>query len=419
MSWRARFRLLAGAYSFSSYGSYLNMVALNLFVYRVTGSVLGMGAFMAVRLTSGVLAGVLARRLITRFGRRRAMVLANVAPAAALVALVCCPVALRPAMLFATALISGVGATLFLVAQRSSVPTMVPTEELSWANSLVITGRSLAMVGGFASAGLVVSWWGYSAAMIIDAATFVICAVVVACVRITGTHSHDEPEPAATPARRRWPGSWAALGGTVSAMIALRAVDAFGSSSHNVALPVYSTLLNPHQPAAFVSEFWCCWAIGNVVVQQFVRRYGRKDGRSAGLRGFAIGTVLMSAAFVLGFAGLPLVCTLAFAFLAGQADGFTEVSYTTFLQRLPGARRDHVFALSATVENTGFGVGMIVNSALLDRLSPLSVVAGSHGIAIVVGLSLLTYLGWQRGRHGSTTVGTGRDHRDGVSVPGS
>ena len=414
MSWRARFRLLAGAYSFSSYGSYLNMVALNLFVYRVTGSVLGMGAFMAVRLASGVLAGALARRLITRLGRRQVMVWANAAPAVALVALVCCPVAARPAMLFATALISGVGATLFLVAQRSSVPGMVPQEELTWANSLVITGRSLAMVGGFASAGLVVSWWGYSAAMLVDAATFVGCAVVVACVRI---NSVDEPAPAATPARRPWAGSLAALGGTVSAMIALRAVDAFGSSSHNVALPVYSTLLNPHQPATFVSQFWSCWAIGNVVVQQLVRRYGGKDGRGAGMRGFAIGTVLMSAAFVLGFAGLPLALTLAFAFLAGQADGFTEVSYTTFLQRLSGARRDHVFALSATAENTGFGVGMIVNAGLLDRHSPLFVVAGSHGIAIVVGLSLLTYLGWHRRRDGRTTLGSGRDHRDGVPVP--
>jgi MFS family permease len=409
MSWRARFRLLAGAYSVSAYGSYLNMVALNLFVYQVTGSVLGMGAFMAVRLTSGVVAGAVARRLITRLGRRRIMVWANAAPAAALVALVCCPDALRLAVLFVTALINGVGATLFLVAQRSSVPDMVPPDRLTWANSLVITGRSLAMVAGFASAGLVVSWWGYSAAMLIDAATFVGCGVIVAAVRITGVGNHTEPAPAETPRQR----VWAALGGTVTAMIALRAVDAFGSSAHNVALPVYSTLLDPHEPAAFVSQFWCCWAVGNVVVQQLVRRYGR----SAGTRGFAIGTVLMSAAFVLGFAGLPLAPTLVFAFLAGQADGFTEVSYTTFLQRLPGARRDHAFALSATVENTGFGVGMIVNAGLLDRLPPLSVVAGSHGIAIVVGMSMLTYLGWHRGRDASTTVGTGSDHRDGVPVP--
>jgi MFS family permease len=416
MSWRGRFRLLAGAYSLSSYGSYLNMVALNLFVYQVTGSVLGMGAFMAVRLISGVLAGAVARTLITRMGRRPVMIWANAAPAVALVALVCCPVALRPAMLFATALISGLGSTLFLVAQRSSVPGMVPADRLGWANSLVITGRSLAMVGGFASAGLVVSWWGYSAAMLVDAATFVACAAVVAWVRITGVTNETVPRPVAVPARRSWVRPWAVLGGTVSAMIALRAVDAFGSSSHNVALPVYSTLLHPHQPATFVSQFWCCWAIGNVVVQQLVRRYGGRDGRSAGLRGFAIGTVLMSAAFVLGFAGLPLVFTLIFAFLAGQADGFTEVSYTTFLQRLPDARRDQAFALSATAENTGFGVGMIVNASVLDRHSPLTVVAGSHGIAIVVGLFMLTYLGWHRRRDGRTTVGPGRDHRDGVPV---
>ncbi len=44
------FRVLVLSYSVSSFGSFLNMVVLNLFAYRVTGSPLQTGLFMAVRL---------------------------------------------------------------------------------------------------------------------------------------------------------------------------------------------------------------------------------------------------------------------------------------------------------------------------------------------------------------------------------
>jgi hypothetical protein len=39
----------------------------------------------------------------------------------------------------------------------------------------------------------------------------------------------------------------------------------------------------------------------------------------------------MCASFVLAFAGWPLVVLLAVALVAGAADGFTEIAYTTAL----------------------------------------------------------------------------------------
>uniref|UniRef100_A0AAU2W1J5 MFS transporter n=1 Tax=Streptomyces sp. NBC_00008 TaxID=2903610 RepID=A0AAU2W1J5_9ACTN len=387
-------------YAISSYGTFLNMVALNLFVYETTGRALAMGLFMAVRLASGFAAGLTAGGLLARFTAKSVMLWTNIAQASVMLLLVLAPDGLRTAALIAVSVVVGSCGTLFMVSLRSSIPEMVGEDRRSWANSLSISGRSLAMVAGFASAGVVVSLVGYTAAFIVDTATFVVCAVTVALLPIPGGGKRRDgsrgraPDEAAAaepvadgaPARRRGPAALAALAAApgLALMVVLRGVDALGSSSHNAALPVYSSELDDARPAVFVSAFWCLWALGNIVVQQLIQRYARRTGRSVGALGFGWGTCLMSASFILAFAGFPLVATAVIALVAGAADGLTEVSYTSHLQTLPAGPRAHAFGLSATVENLGFGAGMILVAAALDHYSPLTVVGWSHGAALVV-----------------------------------
>ncbi|WP_371777681.1 MFS transporter [Streptomyces sp. NBC_01438] len=388
-------------YAISSYGTFLNMVALNLFVYETTGRALAMGLFMAVRLASGFAVGLTAGGLLARFTAKSVMLWTNIAQASVMLLLVLAPDGLRTAALIAVSVVVGSCGTLFMVSLRSSIPEMVGEDRRSWANSLSITGRSLAMVAGFASAGVVVSLVGYTAAFVVDTATFAVCAVTVALLPIPGGGKRRdgggsrgrapdeaaaaEPGAAGAPARRRGPAALAALAAApgLALMVALRGVDALGSSSHNAALPVYSSELDDARPAVFVSAFWCLWALGNIVVQQLIQRYARRTGRSVGALGFGWGTCLMSAAFILAFAGFPMVATAAIALVAGAADGLTEVSYTSHLQTLPAGLRAHAFGLSATVENLGFGAGMILVAAALDHYTPLTVVGWSHGAAIV------------------------------------
>lgn len=403
--WDRRYRFLVTGYAISSYGTYLNMVALNLFVYETTGRALAMGLFMAVRLASGCAAGLAAGGLLARFTAKSVMLWTNIAQAAVMLLLVLAPDGLRTTALFAVSVVAGSCGTLFMVSLRSSIPEMVGEDRRSWANSLSITGRSLAMVAGFASAGVVVSLVGFTAAFVVDTATFAICAVTVALLTVPGGgrgrgDERGKPEPAAddAPARRRGPVALAALAGRrrpvalaalaaapgLGLMVALRGVDALGSSSHNAALPVYSSGLDASRPAVFVSAFWCLWALGNIVAQQLIQRYARRTGRSVGALGFGYGTCLMSGAFILAFAGFPPAATAAIALVAGAADGLTEVSYTSHLQTLPAGPRAHAFGLSATVENLGFGAGMILVAAALDHYTPLTVVGWSHGAALVV-----------------------------------
>lgn len=394
-----RFRFLVAGYAVSSYGTFLNMVALNLFVYETTGRALAMGLFMAVRLASGFVAGLVVGGLLARFSAKGIMLWANVAQGGVMLVLILAPESLVTGALMAVSVVIGACGTLFMVALRSSIPEMVGEDRRSWANSLSITGRSLAMVAGFASAGVVVSLVGYTAAFLLDMATFVVCAVTVALLPIAGGRGAGSTAPGAAKdapkageGTSRWrPVAFVALAAApgLGLMVALRGVDAFGSSSHNAALPVYSTSLDASNPAVFVSAFWCVWALGNIGAQQVIQRYTQRTGRTVGALGFGYGTVVMSAAFIAAFAGFPLAVTAVIALIAGAADGLTEVAYTSHLQTLPATLRGHAFGLSATFENLGFGVGMIMVAAALDRFSPLAVVGWSHGAAIAVAVVFL------------------------------
>ncbi|MFD0384835.1 MFS transporter [Streptomyces stramineus] len=173
------FRLLVVGNGISAYGSYLNMVALNVFIYHVTGSALTAGLFMALRLVTNVLAGFVAGRLVSRHDRKRLMVGADLTQATALGVLLLTPDGGRVALLFALAVVTGSCSTLSQVALRSSVPEIVGAELRTRANGLLVTGRSLAMIAGFASSGVVVAQLGYATAFALDAATFVISAVIL------------------------------------------------------------------------------------------------------------------------------------------------------------------------------------------------------------------------------------------------
>ncbi|MCG7528626.1 MFS transporter [Streptomyces sp. OfavH-34-F] len=390
-------------YAVSSYGTFLNMVALNLFVYETTGRALAMGLFMAVRLGAGFVAGLVAGALLARRSAKSVLLWTNVAQGAVLVPLIAAPESWRTPSLFAVSVVAGSCGTLFMVALRSSVPEMVGEERRGWANSLSVTGRSLAMVAGFASAGVVVSLVGYTAAFAVDLGTFAVCALTVALLPVAGGGKGGRDGAVRERPRRarpRKPVAFAALAAVpgLGLMVALRGVDALGSSSHNAALPVHSAALDAARPALFVSAFWCLWAVGNIAAQQVIQRYGRRTGRSAGAAAFGYGTCVMSTAFVLAFAGFPAAATAVVALIAGAADGLTEVAYTSHLQTLPAGPRAHAFGLSATVENLGFGVGMIAVAAALEHTSPLAVVGWSHGAALVLAAVFLVRTAMTRAR---------------------
>ncbi|MFI9382045.1 MFS transporter [Kutzneria sp. NPDC052558] len=380
--------LLITGNAVSAYGTYLNMVALNLAAYQITGSALFTGLFLTAKLLCGLIASPAAARLIARFGHRAVMVTSDLSQAAVLGVLILTPAAAHQTVLYAVAVVAGAGGTFSQVAIRSCVPLLVAEEHRKRANGLLIGGRSAAMIIGFASAGIVVSLAGYAAAFAIDAITFVVSATANSRLPLPRRAPAVVSEPA--PRRRGLLPNWAVAvaTGTASAIV-LRGADGFGSSSHQVGMPIYSTLVDPAAPAVFAGQFWAVWAVGCIVAQWWLSRAARPFSGTAPI---AVGSIVMSSAFILVFAHFPLIPTLLFALVAGIADGFTEFTYLSRLQEAPDAGREEVFGVAVAAETLGLGGGMLVCSVILQWLSPFQAALLLHGTAIVVSLTVLLLL---------------------------
>ena len=396
-----QFRAIVSAYAVSGYGNYLNLIALSLFSYDVTGTAFGVGAVMAVRLFAGFLAGLAAGPLSARVARRTSMICADVAQAAAMTVLALCVSRMQLWLLVCAVVVLGAGNTFFTVALRSAVPVMVGQDARSHANGLLVTARSFATVLGFASAAPVIGLGGYTAAFAVNAASFIVSATALLALRprtdegkAGDSEEHAEPDSrrSAGPLLRRASGSRVrrateVVPALLIGMVLLRGVDALASSSHNVALPVVAHSITPSGPAVFMTQFWVAWAIGTLLAHQALKR--KRDATAWGERAFAVGTCLMSLAFVVAFAGLPTPALMVAAASAGFADGCTEIIYTSRLQAAPDQQRSRLFGWSATAEQSGFALGTVAAAAALEVLPARAVVAAFHSAAVCTALFLL------------------------------
>lgn len=399
MKW---FRFLALGYTVSAFGSHLNMVAVGLYAYLVTGSALHTGLFMALRVGAGFLAGLASGALTARFPRKRVMVAADVTQAAALLSLAVTPADSAHALLYAVAATTGACQTLTTVSLRSGVPSIVGQDDRIKANALLVTCRAAAMVAGFAAAGIVVPWAGFAAVFFVNAATFALSAANISWLPVL--RDVPVPDDSAAPARRGALSSLTAARAVFLAaplllgLVLVRAGDAIGSASHIVGLPIHAADVVPDDPASFLSQFWTGWALGMVLAQQVIMRAVTRMGRAPGERAFAVGTMAMSLFFVVSFTGVTSWTLFAVALLAGLADGYSETVYLSRLQTVDEGRRTAVFGAVAMIEQSSLGVGMLISAMLLSVLPPQAVVTILHGFGVLSGLALLIYVAVRRAR---------------------
>lgn len=412
------FRVLVSAYAVSTYGNYLNLIALSLFSYEVTGTAFGVGIVMALRLLSGFAAGLAAGALPARVTRRTVMICTDLAQGAAVLVLAMFTVRTPPWLLMGVVVVLGAGNTFFVVSLRSATPVMVGQEARARANGLLVTARSLATVLGFASAAPVIGFGGFAAAFALNGASFAVSATALLVLR-PRTDDPEECVPAdsGTRGEARSPSG----GGRVArlrhaaagvplillGMVLLRGMDALASSSHNVALPLVAHATHPAEPAVFMTRFWAAWAVGTVFAHLVLRR--RRGEGAWGERAFALGTCAMSVSFVVAFLGLPAFALVVAALAAGFADGWTEIVYTSRLQSASGRQRGHLFGLSAMAEQSGFAVGTLAAAAALEALPAPAVVAAFHGAALCGALALLLCTFERRGATGPQPS-TGGEH---------
>jgi MFS family permease len=380
------FGRLLTTYSLNRLGDYVGVVALASLVYAETRSALATTAlFLAMELLPAFFAPVLTARVDSRDFKRvlpalyvlEAIFFAALAIVASDFAL---PLVLVLAFLDGVLMLTARGLT------RGAVAAVLePVGLLRAGNGLLNLAFALAGVLGAGIGGLLTSEIGASSALLVNASTFLVVALVLVIARrIPGADTSARPD-----ARRLREGL-----GFVRRNAALRVLlTAEGAALVllTVIVPIevvyaYETL---DSDEAGYGALMASWSAGLLAGSALFLRI-----RSVPLVGLALGaTALIGAAYL----GMGLVRTLvaacALAVVGGLGNGIQWVAVTTAVQeRTPATFQARTSGLLESIASAATGVGFVLGGVVVTLAEPHTafliagsgIIVGTFAVAIVM-----------------------------------
>jgi MFS family permease len=371
------FRRLWIARTVSHVGDGVAVLALVLFVQQTRGTGVAVGGLLlAISLPRflGPLAGV----VVDRVEQRSLMVACDLGQAVLFTAIVW----LAPPFPVLLVMVAGTATldTLFGPAGRSAVPALVRPELLLRANAWLGTSLNIRVAVGPVLGGLLVTLFGVRAALAMNAATFVVSAVILLRLPPLRAAARDEAggffKVGAEGLRYAW--RTPVVRTLVIALflgVAFAAVD-------DVALVflVRETLNRGSLVFGLVGG-----AYGVGMLAGSLGLSWRGTATAAGSL-FVIGWILSGVGTILtGVAPLVVVAALGQA-VAGIGNGVGNIATDTLIQRaVPREMLGRIFGLVATAPFAGSTLAYAAGGILLDLTSPRTVfLIGGVGVLVVL-----------------------------------
>ena len=388
---RRDFALLWFGGLISMTGDWLLLAALPFYVYSSTGSTIATALIITAQLVPNFLLTTFAGVYVDRWDRKRVMVVTSFASGLAVAGLLTTdafgvlPVAL--AVVGTQAALS----TLFGPAENALLPRLVEADELVTANALNSLNNSLARLIGAPLGGLTLAVWGIEGVAIIDAATFMVGAALIAAIRAPG---RAEISAEAAPAHF-WQEWREGLGLIVRtrAILALFVVLLLMNFGGVMTDPLFAAFIRDvvgAGPAIFgivLTARAVGGMLGGVVASRLSRRYPTVDLLAA--------ACIVAGAMQLVQFNVPLLpVVLMTSFLLGIPAVTSSAAVQTLLQeRVPDAYRGRVFgslstmvALICLVSVLGFGGALASVIGIVPVLSLSALITASAGVSARVTL---------------------------------
>ncbi len=200
---KTRFPLLAEARGFrklwlatfvSSLGDWMGFVALNLYVFNLTGSATALAGLLAMEAIPAMLISPFAGVIVDRFSRRKVIVIANLA---AMVAFLLLFLTQTLWQIYMLALVARATTTFIMPAERALLPDLIGKTKVIEGNTALSVIRHVTLIAGPAVAGVLVAASSASVAFLADAVTFAIASIFIAQIsgEIPRTGDTEGAEP--------------------------------------------------------------------------------------------------------------------------------------------------------------------------------------------------------------------------------
>jgi MFS family permease len=383
--------LLAGQF-ISELGNWFNFIA-SLGLVRVVSeaSPTAAGFLFVCRLLPFAVTSPFAGTFVDRFSRRQVMIWTDLLRvAAALLFLLVQDGGDVWIAYIATTLLSAGGA-FFDGAKNAATPNLTGKEGLLAGTALMFSTRFLLMFVGSALGGWAAAIFGYQAAFLINAASFLVSAYTVWLVPEEATRDKEtgdrivgktEREPFFTELREGL--RYTVKNHFAATILMLNVIWATGGGAINVVFErlggVYFAVKENINPDLAVGTLWAASGLGLAIGMLIAHRtsvYLDRVGRQSAF----IGWTLMVHGVIFAIAGLmPALWLFAlFAFVSRTIIGVEYALQETMFQRsLPDHIRGRISTLDRGAELTMFGLSSYAASEAMFYISPqtLTVISG-------------------------------------------
>lgn len=377
---RAPFRWLFLATLGSGVGTMLAVVALTVDVYERTGSGAWVSALLIADFLPTIAIGLLLGPVVDRFSRRGLMIGADLARLVCFAAL---PFTTSAAQVVGLALVVGLGNGFFRPAALAGLPNLVDEDDLPRANSVLQSTENLTWLIGPLLGGVIVAAWSIDAAYWLNAATFLVSALLVARISSQLLASED----ALSQGHWRDLAEGFALLRTSRALLTVTVAWTLATVA-NGAINVSEVFLVRESFDAGNFELGVLMAAagGGLVLGSLAAAPLLERRTVAQVYGGAI------ALMALGLAGAGLSpgvwVALAFVVVSGFGNGIAGVCNPLLVQRgAPDRLRGRAFAMVISVNFAFLGVGMAAAGPLVDALGARALwVGGAVVCAVAAGV---------------------------------
>jgi len=372
-------------------GDQLARVAMTILVFDRTHSALWAAVTYAVSLVPWLIGGTVLAGLADRFPRREVMIAADLARMVLILGMVL--VSLRStslagiwvmvALLFLVTLLDGP----FKSARSALLPDILTEGRYPLGLAITQTTIQVAVASGFALGGLIVAFLGVRPALLADAGTFAVSAMLT-WAWVARRSAAAQPEGRESATREMLAGVRLVFGDR-----ALRTLVLFGWLVAFYVVPMglaapYAASLHSGLPRAVTTGFVFAASPFGTAVGAMV--FGRL--LSPGTRQRWMGPLAVAACGTLVFCALGpgLVPALVIIAVSGACACYQVAANAAFVAAVPPARRGQAFGLANGGMQISQGLLVVLAGAAANVLAPgiVITISGGAGGILALGLAL-------------------------------
>jgi MFS family permease len=397
----AEFRALFVAGVLSVVGDQLARIALSVLVFDRTDSAGLTALTYALTYVPDLVFGPLLAGFADRYPRRTVMIATDLARAVLVAAMAIQALPLLVVILLLLA-VQAFGSP-FNAARAATLPAVLPGDHYvlgKAANDMVV---QLSQVLGFGTGGVVVVAVGTSGGLLLDSATFLLSAALIAFgvgCRPVPTHGTNEP-PNSYFKDLASGFSLVARTPKLRTLVVLATIAGFYVTVEGLAVPYAheigggteaAGLLLAASPTGAVAGMWLITLL--------------PPERRMGLLGPL--AVLACAPLIVCFLAPGLLPTVALWAVSGLASAYHLPTSAAFVQAVPDSQRGQAFGVASTALKSSQGLGILLAGLIADQSSPSFALGVMGAVGAVAALAAGT--AWTRARRsgtGAPEMGTG------------